>query len=44
MPFPNQYVAEKIPLSNAYGVELFYNYGTVAVTPDLIFKAVAKGT
>lgn len=40
---PNQYVAEKIPLSNAYGVELFYNYGTVAVTPDLIFKAVAKG-
>lgn len=41
---PNQYVAEKIPLSNAYGVELFYNYGTVAVTPDLIFKAVAKGT
>lgn len=39
---PNQYVAEKIPLSNAYGVELFYNYGTVAVTPDLIFKAVAK--
>lgn len=41
---PNQYVAEKIPLSNAYGVELFYNYGTVAVTPDLIFKAVAKST
>lgn len=40
---PNQYVAEKIPLSNAYGVELFYNYGTAAVTPDLIFKAIAKG-
>lgn len=35
-----QYVAEKIPLSDAYGVELFYDYGTKAVTPDLIF---AKG-
>ena len=33
-----QYKAEKIPLSDAYGVELFYNYGTKAVTPDLIFK------
>lgn len=33
----HQYTAEKIPLSNAYGVELFYNYGTKAVTPDLIF-------
>lgn len=32
-----QYVAEKVPLSNAYGVELFYHYGTKAVTPDLIF-------
>lgn len=32
-----QYTAEKIPLSNAYGVELFYHYGTKAVTPDLIF-------
>lgn len=31
------YTAEKIPLSNAYGVELFYHYGTKAVTPDLIF-------
>lgn len=39
----DQYVAEKIPLSNAYGVELFYHYGTDAVTPDLIFKAVAQG-
>lgn len=39
---PHQYAAEKIPLSNAYGVEMFYSYGTVAVTPDLIFKAVAK--
>ncbi len=31
------YTAEKIPLSNAYGVELFYHYGTKAVMPDLIF-------
>lgn len=35
---PKQYTAEKIPLSNAYGVELFYSHGTKAVTPDLIFK------
>lgn len=34
----DQYVAEKIPLSNAYGVSLFYHYGTKVVTPDLIFK------
>lgn len=34
----DQYKAEKIPLSEAYGVELFYHYGTKAVTPDLIFK------
>lgn len=34
----NQYNAEKIPLSNAWGVELFYHYGTKVVTPDLIFK------
>lgn len=38
----NQYVAEKIPLSNAYGVELFYHYGTKVVTPDLIFKPKAS--
>lgn len=37
----DQYVAEKIPLSNAYGVSLFYHYGTKAVTPDLIFKVKA---
>lgn len=35
------YTAEKIPLSNAYGVSLFYNYGTKVVTPDLIFKKAA---
>lgn len=34
----DQYTAEKIPLSNAYGVELFYHYGTKVVTPDLIFR------
>lgn len=34
----DQYKAEKIPLSEAYGVELFYHYGTKAVTTDLIFK------
>lgn len=34
----DQYNAEKIPLSQAYGVELFFHYGTEAVTPDLIFK------
>lgn len=34
----SQYTAEKIPLSQAWGVELFYHYGTKVVTPDLIFK------
>lgn len=34
----DQYTAEKIPLSNAYGVELFYHYGTTVVMSDLIFK------
>lgn len=33
----DEYKAEKIQLSNAYGVELFYHYGTKAVMPDLIF-------
>lgn len=39
----SQYVAEKIPLSEAYGVSMFFHYGTEAVTPDLIFtnKATA---
>lgn len=36
----NQYTAEKIPLSEAYGVSLFYHYGTEAVMPDLIFTGV----
>lgn len=30
------YEAERIPLSNAMALELFYNYGTKAVMPDLI--------
>ena len=32
------YTVEKIPLSEAYGLELFFHCGTAAVTPDLIFK------
>ena len=28
---------EKIPLSNDYGVSMFYDFGTKALTPDLIF-------
>lgn len=32
----NQYTAEKIPLSNAFAVELFFSFGTKTVTPDLI--------
>lgn len=31
------YTAEKIPLSDAVGIELFFHYGTKAVTPDTIF-------
>lgn len=38
----NQYTAEKIPLSEAYAVSLFYHFGTEVVTPDLIFKGVPK--
>ncbi len=34
----DKYKAEKIPLSNAYALELFFSYGTTVVTPDLIFK------
>lgn len=35
----NQYSnPEKIPLSNDYAVSLFYDYGTKALTSDLIFK------
>ena len=31
------YTAERIPLSEAVAVEMFYYYGTKAVTPDAIF-------
>lgn len=35
----DQYGApEKIPLSNDFAVSLFYDYGTKALTPDLILK------
>ena len=35
----NQYSEpEKIQLSNDYAVSLFYDYGTKALTPDLLFK------
>ena len=34
---------EKIPLSNDYGVSMFYDYGTKALTPDLIFFYKKKG-
>ena len=32
----DEYDAEKIPLSNDYGLELFFSKGTKAVMPDLI--------
>lgn len=35
---PKGYDAEKIPLSNAYAIELFYSYGIASVMPDLIIK------
>lgn len=38
----NAYSPEKIPLSEAYAVSLFYHYGTEAVTPDLIFKKASE--
>lgn len=37
----NEYQDEKVPLSNAHAVELFYSYGTGVVTPDLVKKLVA---
>jgi hypothetical protein len=32
------YTAEKIPLSEAFGISLFFYYGTKAVTPELILQ------
>jgi len=34
----DEYKDEKINLSNAHAVELFYSYGTKAIMPDLIYK------
>lgn len=34
---------EKIPLSNDYGVSMFFDYGTKALTPDLIFYIESEG-
>lgn len=40
----NQYSnPEKIPLSDDFAVSLFYNYGTKALTPDLILKWTVTG-
>lgn len=39
----NEYQDEKINLSNAHGVELFYSYGTKAVAADLIKKLTLGG-
>jgi hypothetical protein len=35
----DEYKDEKINLSNAHAVELFYNYGTKCLTPDLVHYA-----
>lgn len=40
----DQYQDEKINLSNAHAVELFYHYGTKCLTPDLAFYAGAAGS
>lgn len=34
---PRPYSAEKIPMSEAYALELFFYYGTKTIMPDLIF-------
>ena len=33
---------EKIPLSNDFAVEMFYDYGTKTLTPDLVLKWVTE--
>lgn len=40
---PREYSAEKIPLSDAFAVSLFFSYGTKDVMPDLIVKKVTTG-
>ena len=39
-----EFGAERIPLSNAVAIELFYSYGTKAVAADLIFKMADTST
>lgn len=39
----DQYVDEKIPLSNAHAVELFYHYGTKVINPNLVHYASTLG-
>lgn len=34
---------EKIPLSNDYGVSMFYDFGTKVLTPDLVFTYSVTG-
>lgn len=40
----DQYVDEKINLSNAHAVELFYHYGTKVINPNLVFVAGAPAS
>lgn len=40
----SQYTAEKIPLSEAHAISLFYHDGTDVVTPDLIFTPKQSGS
>lgn len=39
----DEYVDEKIPLSNDHAVELFYHYGTKVVNPNLVHYASTLG-
>lgn len=39
----DQYVDEKINLSNAHAVELFYHYGTKVINPNLVHYASTLG-
>lgn len=39
-----EYTAEKIPMSEAYAIELFFYYGTKAVTPETILYYAPDGT
>lgn len=38
--FIDEYNVEKIPLSNDFGLQLFFNYGTEALAPDLIVVGI----